>query len=124
MTEAQEFILQNFKEPNNFGEPNWIPSASSTQLNPTCGDEVTVYLKIEQNIIKEIYFTGDGCSISIATASILTQEFQNKALEFVANYTEASLLDLVGIPLTTSRKNCALLSLNAIKIALKLKEHN
>ena len=119
MTEAQEVILQNYKEPSNFGVPSWTPTSSSTMQNLTCGDEVTVYLHINDQKLEQIAFTGDGCSISIATASILSEEFKNKPLDTVLKYSENELISLLGIELTTSRRNCALISLEAIKEAIK-----
>ncbi|MEO6729303.1 MAG: iron-sulfur cluster assembly scaffold protein [Candidatus Dojkabacteria bacterium] len=119
MTEAQEVILQNYKEPSNFGEPSWSPTSTSKMQNLTCGDEVTMYIQIEDEKVKNIAFTGEGCSISIATASILSQELQNKTLNDVLKYSENELIDLLGIELTTSRRNCALISLEAIKEAVR-----
>lgn len=119
MTEAQEVILQNYKEPFNFGVPLWDPSSTSKMQNLTCGDEITMYLKINGETLEELAFTGEGCSISIATASILTQEFKNKSLDEVKKYSENELIDLLGIELTTSRRNCALISLEAIKEGIK-----
>lgn len=124
MTEAQEIILQNYKEPSNFGKPSWSPTATSTKQNLTCGDEVTVYLKTNENKVTDIAFTGEGCSISIATASILSEEFKNKPIEEVLKYSEIELISLLGIELTLSRRNCALLSLEAIKEALTQNKAN
>lgn len=118
MTEAQEIILENFKEPQNYGVPTWTPTSTSTMQNPTCGDEVTVYLKVDNNVLEEINFTGEGCSISIASASLLSQELKKKDVNAVLKYSENELKSLLGIELTTSRTNCALLSLEAIKDAL------
>jgi len=119
MTEAQEVILQNYKEPSNFGAPSWSPSSTSTMQNLTCGDEVTVYLQIKDGKLDQVAFTGEGCSISIATASILSEEFKNKPIDDVLKYSENELIDLLGIELTTSRRNCALISLEAIKEGIK-----
>ncbi|MFS8130423.1 MAG: iron-sulfur cluster assembly scaffold protein [Candidatus Dojkabacteria bacterium] len=121
MTEAQEVILQNYKEPSNFGVPTWEPSSTSSMQNLTCGDEVTVYLKIKGDKLEQVAFKGEGCSISIATASILSEEFKNKDVAEVLKYSENELIDLLGIELTTSRRNCALISLEAIKEAIRSK---
>lgn len=124
MTDAQEVILQNYKEPNNFGVPTWKTSSTSNMQNLTCGDEITIYLQINSNKLEQIAFTGEGCSISIATASILSEELKNKDVDDVLKYSENELIELLGIELTTSRRNCALLSLEAIKEGIKRNKGN
>ena len=77
-----------------------------------------MYALIIDNKIEKISFVGEGCSIAIASASLLTEEFANSPISRVLGYSENELLSLLGIPLTVNRQNCALLSLQAFKAAL------
>ncbi|HYY26140.1 MAG TPA: SUF system NifU family Fe-S cluster assembly protein [Candidatus Udaeobacter sp.] len=73
----QEVILDHNKSPRNFRA---IENANrkAQGYNPLCGDQVTVYLKLENGIIKEIGFQGSGCAISKASASMMTAELKGK----------------------------------------------
>ena len=76
----QEIILDHGQDPRNFGEcENHNKSAKGH--NPLCGDEVEVTLLVDQeNMIKDIKFSGEGCAISIASASLMTEKLKNKSL--------------------------------------------
>jgi nitrogen fixation NifU-like protein len=76
----QETILDHNKNPRNFKKldnANYLAEG----YNPLCGDRFTVYLLIENNVIKELSFTGSGCAISKASASIMTTMLKGKTLE-------------------------------------------
>lgn len=120
MNDYQEQILDHFKNPRHYGKPSFTPTHTKKLLNPTCGDEIEVFLDIENNNIKNISFIGRGCSISMASASLLTEIFDNQTIDQINNYSASNLLEMLGINLTTSRKNCALLSLDAFKKAIKI----
>ena len=76
----QEIILDHGQDPRNFGEcENHNKSAKGH--NPLCGDKVEVTLLVDQdNMIKDIKFLGEGCAISIASASLMTEKLKNKSL--------------------------------------------
>ena len=76
----QEIILDHGQDPRNFGEcENYNKSAKGH--NPLCGDKVAVTLFLDQDgMIKEIKFSGEGCAISIASASLMTEKLKNKSL--------------------------------------------
>ena len=76
----QEIILDHGQDPRNFGEcENHNKSANGH--NPLCGDKVEVTLLVDQdNMIKDIKFSGEGCAISIASASLMTEKLKNKSL--------------------------------------------
>jgi len=76
----QEIILDHGQDPRNFGEcANHNKSAKGH--NPLCGDKVEVTLLVDQdNMIKDIKFSGEGCAISIASASLMTEKLKNKSL--------------------------------------------
>jgi nitrogen fixation protein NifU and related proteins len=76
----QEVILDHNKNPRNFREmkdANRIAEGN----NPLCGDQLTLYLRIEDNVIKDISFVGQGCAISKASASMMTEAVKNKTCE-------------------------------------------
>ena len=112
-----DFILEHYKNPSNYGKIE-KPSASSKGLNPLCGDELEIYILVEKNAIKDIKFTGKGCAISQASASILTEMVKGKDVDYVKNLKEKDLLDALGIEISPSRLKCALLSYNTLKEAV------
>ncbi len=71
----QELILDHYKNPRNYHEIK-DPSHSAEGHNPLCGDELEVYVKIDDSIIKEISFKGAGCAISQASASLMTEKLK------------------------------------------------
>lgn len=81
----QEIILDHNRRPRNFGVPDQS-NRTAKGHNPLCGDVVTVYLLLEENVVKDIQFEGKGCAISIASASIMT--------ELIIGKTEAEALKL------------------------------
>jgi nitrogen fixation NifU-like protein len=112
-----ENIIRHYENPQNKGKLA-NPSVSIHQDNPSCGDEIDIYLKIEDEKIKEIKFTGSGCSISMGTASILTEYLKGKSLKDVEEMSRKELLELIGIDPGPARMHCATLSLRAAKEAV------
>ncbi len=83
----QQVILDHNKHPKNFGELAQ-PCHFAEGHNPLCGDHVDVYLKIEDGIIEDIKFKGDGCAISKASTSIMTTILKGKSVESVSEYLD------------------------------------
>ena len=79
----QEVILDHGKSPRNFGKLD-TANHESHGHNPLCGDTVTVYLDVDEGIIKKIGFEGRGCAISIASASMMTEVLKGKKVEAVS----------------------------------------
>jgi len=120
----REQILEHYKHPLNQGklEP---ADARHHDLNPLCGDEIEVFLKIEKKgkraedaVIADIRFTGQGCAISTASASLLTDSVKGKTLDQIKALTRDDVFALLGVPVSAARVKCALLSLKAIKAAV------
>ena len=86
--------------------------------NPLCGDRITLMLGIRDGVVAEVGFTGRGCAISQASASLLTDEIKGKPLDEVAKLNTQDLLDLLGIEISPARLKCALLSLDTLEHAL------
>jgi nitrogen fixation NifU-like protein len=73
----QEVVIDHSRKPRNFGEPGeWNRSAEGA--NPLCGDHLTLYLKLSGDVIEDIGFTGEGCAISKASASLMTSALKKK----------------------------------------------
>jgi nitrogen fixation NifU-like protein len=130
----QEVILDHNKRPRNF---RTIESCShhAEGYNPLCGDKVTVYLDIQDGIIKDVAFQGSGCAISTASASLMTEALKGKAVadveglfqdfhDVVTGTAEPSrklgkLAILAGVRDYPSRVKCATLAWHALHAALE-----
>ena len=111
----QENILDHFKNPRNFGK---IENASvhHHEYNPLCGDEIEMDLVIDKNKkIADVKFSGHGCAISQASASMLTEQVKGKSIDEVEKLTKENILEMLGIPISPVRLKCALLSLDTLK---------
>ncbi len=117
----RENILENYKTPKNFEKLKNKPTNTGKGFNASCGDELQVELIIEKNKIKEISFSGKGCAISIASASLLSEKVKNMDVEKVKNMDKEDLLKLLEIPISPIRLKCALLSLETIHKAIQNK---
>jgi nitrogen fixation NifU-like protein len=113
----RDYILEHYRRPHNFGVLE-DPTAKYEGANPLCGDRITMMLGIRDGVVADVAFTGRGCAISQASASLLTDEVKGKPVEDVAKMTSADLLDLIGIEISPARLKCALLSLDTLEHAL------
>jgi len=109
----RQHILDLYKNPHNFGK---IEGATHEQRvhNPLCGDDITIQLIIKEDMVEDIHFTGTGCAISMAAASILTDKVKGMKVEEIKNMKAQDILEAVNIPLGPVRIKCALLSLEAV----------
>jgi nitrogen fixation NifU-like protein len=110
----QERILQHSSNPHNFGR---LPSATNKILldNPLCGDVIQMEVEVSQGIIKNAMFTGKGCAISKATASLLTDLVKNMPISELRKWDKVSIIEMLGIELGPNRLKCALLPLEALQ---------
>ena len=117
LTEDQEIykenILDHYKNPKNKKELKKY-SVKHKETNILCGDEITMYIQIEKSKIKDISFTGKGCAISQASASMLTEKLKGMSIKEVKKLKEKDILKMLGIPLSFVRTKCALLSLKTV----------
>ena len=107
-------IIDHYQNPRNYGTLEH-PDISYEDSNPVCGDELRIDLQVKDNTVVDARFSGHGCSISQASASMLTEEIIGKSLEEVKQIDKQYLLDMLGIPLGPVRLKCALLSLKVLK---------
>jgi nitrogen fixation NifU-like protein len=113
----RDYILEHYRRPHNFGVLD-DPSASFEGSNPLCGDRITMQVGIRDDKLDQVGFTGRGCAISQASASLLTDEIKGKPLSFATDYRGDDLLDLLGIDISPARLKCAMLSLETLQKAL------
>jgi nitrogen fixation NifU-like protein len=112
-----EDILDHYKHPRHYGHLEH-PSLTYHDSNPSCGHEITLELKIEDGRVAHVAFSGQGCAISQASASMMTEEILGKSLDELKGWNKDNILELVGIPLGPVRLKCALLPLKALKAAV------
>ena len=113
----KEYILDHYRNPRNFGHLEH-PTASAEDLNPLCGDKIQMELSVgADGKIDDVRFSGKGCAISQASASMLTESLKGKTLEEVARLSHDVVLDNVGIGISPTRMKCAMLGLKVAKSA-------
>ncbi len=117
-----EEIIAHYEHPHNKGELK-NPSVSIHEHNPLCGDDITVYLKIENNKITDVKFSGAGCAISMASASMLTDDIKGKTLTEIEKMGLHEIIELLGIDPGPARLKCATLSLRTVKEAAFMYQH-
>jgi nitrogen fixation NifU-like protein len=113
----KEYILDHYRNPRNFGHLE-NPTAVAEDLNPLCGDKIQMELLVgSDGKIADVRFTGKGCAISQASASMLTESIKGKTLEEVAHLSHDVVLENVGIGISPTRMKCAMLGLKVAKSA-------
>src|SRR5512136_2370398 len=114
----QAQILDHYKHPHNRGTLDPATHASR-ESNPLCGDEIALSLRVDgEDRIEDVRFDGEGCAISMASASLLTDRLKGKSLAEAAALDRVSILESMGVPLSSVREQCALLPLRALQAAL------
>ena len=114
----RELILDHYKSPRNHGLLDPADAHAEGQ-NPLCGDEIAVTVRLDaDDRIAEVGFDGQGCAISQAATSMLTDLVKGRTAHEVAAMPKDELLDELGIPLTPVRLKCAILGLGVLKLAL------
>ncbi len=119
----QEIIIEEYKRPQNQGS---IVDADLvlTGGNSSCGDRVTIYLKINHDQITDIKWQGSGCAISQAAMSVLSQKIMNEqpSLRNIQKFTKAEMLELLGLSeITSGRERCLLMGVKTLQKAEELK---
>ena len=118
-------VIEHFMSPRNVGSLK-SPDGEGTYGDLKCGDSLTIYIKVKDNIIYDIGFLVFGCTASIATSSMITEMAKGKTIEEALSITEKQLIDaLDGLP--QSKLHCSVLGIKGLKAAIenyreKLKE--
>jgi nitrogen fixation protein NifU and related proteins len=114
----REIILDYYRNPRNYGKIQ-DPDISQRDSNPLCGDELEMHINIRDEKVADVKFTGKGCAISQASASMLTELIMGKDFEYVKKLNKEDILDNLGLhELGPARIKCALLSLKVLKSGL------
>jgi len=112
-----ENILDHYENPRNFGHLVNADSGAHDS-NPLCGDTFDIELKFEKDKVKEVAFSGHGCAISTAAASMLSEKIIGMTLKDVEKLDKKDVLELLGIELSHVRIKCAMLPLKVIKLGV------
>jgi len=112
----RDYILDHYRNPRNFGKLE-RPDAEAEDLNPLCGDVIGMQLKVDDGVVSDVRFSGKGCAISQASASMLTEAVKGMKLEDVAKLSKDVVLENVGIGISPTRMKCAMLGLRVLKSA-------
>jgi nitrogen fixation NifU-like protein len=115
----REEILDHYKRPRNTGELDTRYKAEGE--NPSCGDDTHVYIKVEDGKISDIRHETDGCAISTAGISIISEELIGKKVDEVKDLSEDWMLEALGIDVSPMRKKCAMLGLETVQKGLEEK---
>ena len=111
----REQIIDLYEHPLNYGHLEQ-PDFTYEEDNPLCGDVIRIDVRLdEEQRVAEVLWSGDGCAISQAAASLLTEEIKGRPLAEIREFPAERLLELVGVPLSMARVKCALLSLKVLK---------
>lgn len=132
-------IMDHYKNPRNRG--SFADDALKIELNnPTCGDRITLQLKVEDGVVKDARYSGEGCSISMSSASMMTEAVKGQTVEHALELADrfSSLMKgeavdfedyedieaLSGVNKFPARIKCATLAWNALRKGIDVEEHH
>ena len=110
----QDVLIDHYRNPRNRGALEH-PDITSGEDNPSCGDSVSMYGRVKDDVLIDVSFEGKGCVISQAAASMVTQKVKNQTLSEIMKLDAAFMRKFVGIELGPTRVRCALLALEALQ---------
>jgi nitrogen fixation NifU-like protein len=113
----RDYILEHYKHPRNFGELQ-EHDLEAHEHNPLCGDELGVHIVLDGDRIEDLRFQGHGCAISQAAASIASEELKGMKVADVERLGADWMIELLGIPVSATRRKCALLNLKVVRGAV------
>lgn len=111
----RDIILDHYRDPRNKGHLDH-PDKIGDVTNTTCGDKLTLELKLDDaGKVASVAFNGQGCAVSQASASLVTEEMKGKSLDDIQKLNHDDVFRLLGGPVSAGRVNCALLVLKAVE---------
>ena len=117
----RERILEHYRNPKNFGKIT-DSSLHGRAHNPACGDNIEIYLKVDNGKITDVKFYGKGCGVSTASASMLTEKVKGMTIEQAKQLKKEDIFEMLGVKkIETPRIVCALLCLDALLKSLAQK---
>lgn len=118
----RDIIIDHYRNPRNFGSLS-KPDLVYEQVNAICGDKIHIEIAFDGGkkdpVIGNICFTGEGCAISMATASMLTERLKGKPFSYLQRMGKDAIVKLINVELTPTRLKCALLPLEVAQRAVK-----
>jgi len=109
--------MEHYRSPHNAGKVK-EPTASFVMNNTMCGDKINVSLEIKNNILKDFKFESNGCAISIASASMLSDAIIGKKISEILKMKALDVFKILGITVGFNRIKCMMLPLNAVQEAI------
>jgi nitrogen fixation protein NifU and related proteins len=113
----QDILLDHYRNPRNNGVL-LSPTHHGEAENLSCGDALKMDIEVRDDKIKKIQFTGSGCAVSQASASLLTEKVSGMHSDEARSLSPEAVLELLQVPLSPTRIKCALLSLETLKKTL------
>lgn len=110
-------IIEHYNEPRNLGRLK-NHTHFAREVNTLCGDEIEMFLNVENNVVRDVGFIGNGCAISQASCSMLTESIKGKSLNEVRKLSKDDIVKMLGIEISPVRLKCALISLSATLSAI------
>ena len=109
----RQYILEHYRDPRNHGHLDQ-PDIRAADTNPLCGDRVEIDLQVADDKVTDVRFSGRGCAISQASASMLTERIEGATLEDLRALKPADILEMLGVEIGPARQRCALLALRVL----------
>jgi nitrogen fixation NifU-like protein len=109
----RQYILDHYRQPRNHGTLEH-PDIHAADTNPLCGDRVAIDLRLDGDRVSEVRFSGRGCAISQASASMLTEQIDGATLDELRAITPHDMFEMLGVEIGPARQRCALLVLRVL----------
>lgn len=109
----RQYILEHYRDPRNHGRLDH-PDIHAADTNPLCGDRIELDLQTADGRVTDVRFSGRGCAISQAAASMLTERIEGASLDELRALKPADILEMLGVEIGPARQRCALLSLRVL----------
>ncbi len=109
-------VMDHFKHPRNMGEME-TPDGVGEATNPVCGDTMRLFIKVDENRIKEVRFLTFGCGAAIAASSMLTEMLKGKSLDEALNVSDQDIVQALG-GLPPAKVHCSVLAERAVQAAI------
>lgn len=113
----QENILDHYENPRNFGHIEHC-DIKAHDTNPLCGDSFDMEFKFKDDKVSEVKFSGHGCAISTASASMLTEKVKGMGFDEIQKLDKEQITEMLGVELSHVRIKCAMLPLKVLKLGV------